>query len=160
MNTNKRHAPIAIRAAASTDLDELTGLFEAYRRFYELEPDADSARAFLADRLKRTDSVILVAEDERDHTLVGFVQLYPTFSSLRMGRALILNDLYVVERYRRAGVARKLSDAVLMFARMSGAVSVSLETQRANTKARALYESLGYHAEEDFITYSVTVSSA
>jgi ribosomal protein S18 acetylase RimI-like enzyme len=83
------------------------------------------------------------------------VQLYPVFSSLRMARALILNDLYVAEEHRRAGVARKLMEAAKAFAQISGAVSLSLETATDNAKARALYESLGYQLDAGFLNYSL-----
>ena len=148
---------IAVRAAAASDVDALAQLFEQYRAFYHCEPDAARAREFIGERLRNADSVILVAEDTRSGSLAGFTQLYPTFSSLRMGRALVLNDLYVAEAYRRSGVARRLMDAARLFAEMSGALALSLETQRDNTSARALYESLGYHAEEDFVTYSLVL---
>jgi len=147
---------IAVRAATSADVEGLVRLFEDYRAFYGCQPDEARARSFLSDRLRNTDSVILVASTRR--TLAGFTQLYPAFSSLRMGRALILNDLYVAEPFRRHGVARRLMDAARLFAEMSGALVLTLETQKANTKARALYDSLGYHAEEDFVTYSLGVS--
>lgn len=148
---------ITVRPATIADLDQLVSLFEQYRAFYKREPDVEGARAFLGERLSRTDSAILLAVDSASpaSAAVGFVQLYPTFSSLRMGRALILNDLFVAPEYRRHGAARKLMDAARLFAEMSGAVSLSLETQKNNAQARALYEQLGYEAEEEFVTYSL-----
>jgi ribosomal protein S18 acetylase RimI-like enzyme len=147
---------ISVRAATAADVDAVVQLFEAYRAFYELPPDAARAQAFVQERLERGDSAILVAVDARGD-VVGFVQLYSTFSSLRMGRALVLNDLFVHPAARRKGVARKLMEAARVFAQMSGAVAISLETQRDNAKARALYDSLGWHAEEDFVTYALTL---
>src|SRR3954468_20703497 len=93
---------ISVRAATLADLDAVAGLFEQYRAFYGLKPETDRALAFLKERLERTDSVILVAA-EASGRIVGFVQLYSTFSSLRMGRALILNDLFVDPGARRSG---------------------------------------------------------
>ena len=147
---------ISVRAADTEDLEALLPLFEAYRAFYRREPDPNAAREFLRERLARVDSVILIAVDDASNRAgVGFVQMYPTFSSLRMARALILNDLYVTESYRRRGVARQLMEAARAFAEMSGAVSLSLETAMDNTKARALYESLGYELEQGFLQYSL-----
>jgi ribosomal protein S18 acetylase RimI-like enzyme len=146
---------ISVRAAEPRDLDALVPLFEAYRAFYRREPDENAARAFLRDRLTLLDSVVLIAEVESEGVACGFVQLYPVFSSLRMARALILNDLYVAEEYRRAGVARKLMEAAKAFALISGAVSLSLETAPDNAKARALYESLGYQLDAGFLNYSL-----
>ena len=75
---------IAVRAAAPSDVDALAHLFEQYRAFYHCEPNATRAREFIAERLRNTDSAILVAEDTRSGSLAGFTQLYPIFSSLRM----------------------------------------------------------------------------
>jgi GNAT superfamily N-acetyltransferase len=127
---------ISVRAAEPRDLDALVPLFEAYRAFYHREPDENAAREFLRERLTLLDSVVLIAEVESEGAACGFVQLYPVFSSLRMARALILNDLYVAEEYRRAGVARKLMEAAKAFALISGAVSLSLELQTTRRRAR------------------------
>ena len=150
-----RDQGISVRAATSGDLDLLVPLFEGYRAFYRCAPDTAGARRFLRDRLNASDSVILIAIDDRTAAAIGFVQLYPTFSSLRMARALILNDLYVSEAHRRHGVARRLMDAARSFAEISGVVSLSLETAHDNAKARALYESLGYERDETFLSYAL-----
>ena len=105
--------------------------------------------------------MILIAVDDaakEGGAGVGFVQMYPTFSSLRMARALILNDLYVANAYRRQGVARRLMEAARAFAQVSGATSLSLETAMDNARARALYESLGYELEQGFLQYSLNMS--
>ena len=147
---------INVRAADLSDLDALVPLFEGYRAFYKRDANQSAAREFLRQRLTRVDSVILIAEDEGSGRAVGFVQLYPVFSSLQMGRALILNDLFVAEEHRRGGVARKLMEAARVFAHMSGALSLSLETAEDNAKARALYESLGYTQDRGFLHYTLS----
>jgi len=147
---------IEVRAARADDIDLLLPLFEGYRAFYERAPDAARARAFLLDRLRHTDSAILVAVDSAGNG-AGFVQLYPTFSSLQMGRALILNDLFVAPAYRGKGLGRTLMNAARAFAELSGAVSLQLETARTNDPARKLYESLGWEADEVFMQYSLDV---
>jgi ribosomal protein S18 acetylase RimI-like enzyme len=151
--------PIAVRAATLADLDALVPLFEGYRAFYGCEPSEAAAREFLRDRLTHADSVILVAVEPGGDP-VGFVQLYPTFSSLRMARALVLNDLYVAEPRRRGGAARALMHAARTFAEMSGAVSLSLETAASNANARALYESLGYRLDTEFLQYTLATARA
>jgi ribosomal protein S18 acetylase RimI-like enzyme len=149
---------IRVRAATLEDLNALVPLFEGYRAFYRCEPNERSAREFLRDRLRLSDSVILIAEDIATGSCAGFVQLYPTFSSLHMARALIVNDLYVSVARRRGGVARTLMEAARNFAEMSGAVSLALETAADNAKARALYESLGYRTDEDFMHYALVTT--
>lgn len=145
-----------VRPATPTDLETLITLFEGYRAFYERPPDAEGARDFLSRRLKNGDSAILLAVDESDMPL-GFVQLYPVFSSLRMARALILNDLFVAPEHRGRGVSRLLMNAALAFAKQAGAVSLTLETAKTNSTARALYESLGYERDDTFLIYTLDV---
>ena len=136
---------LAIRRATPADLDAVAQLFDAYRRFYDQPGDLPRARAFLAERMQAEDSVVLLAE--RDGHAVGFTQLYPMFSSVRMARMWVLNDLYVDARARRGGVARGLLDAAADFARTDGAVRIVLETTVDNAAARALYRDAGWREE-------------
>ena len=90
-------------------LDLLTPLFVKYREFYGSLPYPDSSRAFLEKRLRRKESVIYLAlADDDDKKLMGFCQLYPSFSSLSLKRVWILNDIYVAEDARRQLVADNL----------------------------------------------------
>ncbi|PJZ66683.1 GNAT family N-acetyltransferase [Leptospira wolffii] len=142
---------ISIRVASRSDLEELTELFDAYRRFYELKSDEAGAKKFLEDRLLHKDSILLVAEDSR--SLLGFLQLYPTFSSLSMKRDFILNDLYVKEAERKKGIARKLLEEAANTVRKSGGKGMGLETHPDNRHARKLYETFGFKFSDDFLHY-------
>lgn len=143
----------SIRRATSADVDALAPLFDAYRRFYEQPADLALARAFLDARLSSGESVIFVA-DAGDGP-AGFCQLYPTWCSVAAARIFVLYDLFVAEGGRRAGTGRALMLAAQAFARDAGAVRVDLSTAHANTRAQALYESLGWQRDEAFRTYSI-----
>ena len=142
-----------VRRATAADLDALAPLFDAYRCFYAQAPDLPRARDYLAERMARGESVVLLAE--RDGAAAGFTQLYPVFSSVRTARTWLLNDLFVAEGARRSGVARSLLDAAATFARDDGAAGLMLETTRDNAPARALYRSAGWH-EDDTQWYSLS----
>ena len=146
---------LAISRAGPADLDALALLFDAYRGFYGQASDVAGARDWLRSRLRVGESVVLVAK--RAGAAVGFVQLYPMFSSVRMARTWILNDLFVDAAARRGGVARALLDAAAAFAREDGAAGLSLETGRDNAAARALYRAAGWH-EDDTQWYSLSFS--
>jgi ribosomal protein S18 acetylase RimI-like enzyme len=143
-----------IRRADANDLAALASLFDAYRQFYEQTSDVAGARAFLAERLAKDESVVLLAE--RDGAAVGFVQLYPIFSSVRMGRVWTLNDLYVVPDARRGGVAHALLDAACGFARERGALGLQLETGKDNFAAQKLYRDAGWQLETN-LHFSIAV---
>ena len=144
-----------IRQATLDDLELVTPLFDAYRQFYQQSPDLPLARAFLRARLGAGESLVYLAEDQE--AALGFVQLYPLFSSTapRPGRIWLLNDLYVVPAARGRGVARRLMDRARQLAEETGAGAIELATARSNATAQALYESLGYRRDEQFLHYSL-----
>jgi GNAT superfamily N-acetyltransferase len=147
--------PDTIRQAGLGDADAVAPLFDAYRQFYQQPSDLALARAFIADRLARSESVIFLAE--RDGRPVGFVQLYPVFSSTarRPGRLWLLNDLYVAPAARGSGVGRALMQRARRLAEDSGACGLELVTARTNTIGQRLYESEGYRLDDAFLRYEL-----
>jgi GNAT superfamily N-acetyltransferase len=143
-----------VRPASIRDLDALVPLFDSYRQFYRQASDPARARAFLAERFAHLESVILLACDERGAGL-GFVQLYPLFSSVGTLRIYLLNDLYVAPAARRIGVASALLKAAAEHARALGAGRLWLQTALDNAPAQALYESLGWQRDGEFCDYGL-----
>lgn len=133
--------------AEEPDLDLVAPLFDAYRRFYDQPGDLEGSRRFIADRFAAQDSVIFLALESADSELIrglGFLQLFPSHSSVSMKRVWILNDLYVSEEARGRGVGRALMDRARDLAVASGAKGLVLETGADNETAKRLYEALGY----------------
>ncbi len=145
---------LQVRQANLDDLSQLARLFDAYRVFYGQASDHTAGENFLRDRFSKRDSHVFVAHSKSspDH-LLGFVQLYPSFTSVLMRRIYILNDLFVEPSARRAGVGLALIEAVHQFAGEQGAARVSLETAVDNLPAQSLYESLGYTPDSSFVQY-------
>jgi GNAT superfamily N-acetyltransferase len=107
---NKTRAKIKVGLAQLEQIEELAELFDRYRMFYQQPSNTEAARDFLQERLEKSDSTIFVASN--DGQIVGFTQLYPSFSSVSMKRIWILNDLFVRETDRNQGVAKLLMNAV------------------------------------------------
>lgn len=144
-----------IRQATTDDIGRLAALFDAYRQFYARPSDLAMSREFISQRLQRDESVIFLAEEEGE--TLGFVQLYPVFSSTspRPGRLWLLNDLFVTPAARGRGVGRHLMDRARRLAEETGACGLELATARTNHNAQALYESLGYRRDDDFFHYEL-----
>lgn len=136
------------------NLHDLVGLFDKYRIFYKKDSDLKGAEQFLSARIKNQESVIYIYYD--NNIAVGFTQLYPTYSSARMVKNWILNDLFVLEEYRKTGVATQLINKVIEFAKSNDANFVQLETQVDNFVAQKLYQHLGFKLQEpdkEFLLY-------
>ena len=145
-----------IRATAE-NLDELAGLFDQYRQFYQQSPAFEACRAFMAERIENNQSVIFAAQSDEGF-IIGFTQLYRSFCSVELKELIYLYDLFVVPTARRTGVARALMEAARQYASARGADRLTLETAITNRAAQALYEELGYARDEEFYSYSIATS--
>ncbi len=138
--------------ADSAQLDAVAQLFDAYRGFYEQPSNLAQSRVFIAERMAAGESAIFLAQDEHGEAL-GFVQLYPTFSSIDAHRTWLLSDLFTTPAARGRGVGRLLMNTARAFALETGAKGLVLETATDNVTAQGLYESLGYVRDTGYYTY-------
>lgn len=141
-----------VRACAREDLEAVAELFDAYRQFYGKPSDPSGSLSFLRERFESSESVLFVAEFERK--IVGFTQLYPSFSSAWMKRVYILNDLFVHPSARRLGAATKLLEGAQAFARDKGAIRLTLSTAKSNLAAQQAYRRGGWVPDEEFLVFN------
>lgn len=143
--------------ADTSQLEQLSLLFDQYRQFYDKPADPEGCRQFMGARLADGDSVVFAAAEESDR-IDGFTQLYPSFCSVEMEKLIYLYDLFVVPGSRRRGMARALLTAARGYGIETGAGRLQLETAFDNKAAQALYESLGWERDEVFYTYHLELS--
>ena len=136
------------KQATINNLEELAPLFDAYRQFYDKKSDIKAAEKFLETRIVNDESVIYLAFNE-DEKAVGFVQLYPSFSSTRMKRFWILNDLFVSPDFRGQGFSRELIESAKDLCRQTDACAMLLETSVTNDIGNSLYPSAGFELRDD-----------
>ncbi len=106
------------------------------------DPGIEHLESFIRHLLDHPDQGHqLVAE--HDETLVGFATMYFTWSTLKLKRFVIMNDLYVAVSARGHHVGEELFSAVLRYARDHDLGPVQWETAEDNRVAQALYEKMG-----------------
>jgi len=106
---------MTIRQATINDLNQLSVLFAQYRVFYEQPFEPDEANLFLKERLSKEESIVFIAIENDQYA--GFIQLYPSFSSVGMKKIWILNDLFVSADYRKKGIGQLLINHVMAYLR-------------------------------------------
>ena len=137
-----------IKKVTKADVSMVAILFDAYRVFYKQSSDLQAAFDFLEQRIDKNESTIFMAVLQGE--VVGFVQLYPIFSSVSIKPAWLLNDLYVAENARRQGVAEALLQQAKQFALETNSAYVMLQTSEDNYKAQSVYEKNGWIKLNDF----------
>jgi GNAT superfamily N-acetyltransferase len=136
-------------------LGDATFLFDKYRQFYKQNSNIEAALKFLEERVRKNESVIFLGYVDKKP--VGFMQLYPTFSSVSIQRAWLLNDLFVEESHRKLGVATALLAKAYDFGKESKAKYLMLQTGNQNFTAQRLYESKGWKRDSDLF-YGFNIS--
>jgi ribosomal protein S18 acetylase RimI-like enzyme len=99
--------------------------------------DERSTRLFLSDPNHR-----LVVAVEKD-VVVGFVSAVVYFHPDKTGPEMWINEVGVAPDYRRRGIGRQLIERALAEARDAGCVEAWVLTERHNTGAMSLYETVG-----------------
>jgi len=143
---------VTVRRGTADDLDAVGPLFDAYRQFYEQPSEPAASQRFVSERLARNESVVFVAE--RRGGVVGFIQLYPLFSSVSLGPVYLLNDLFVDPAHRRHGVGTLLLEAARKFGTEAGAHYLELSTAVDNP-AQRVYEASGWVLDREFLYYEL-----
>ena len=103
---------------------------------------------FLAERISKNDSEIFIAENP-ENEVIGFVQLYPLFSSTRMQKFWLLNDLFVDPDHRSEGIAIELINKAKELVKSTKACGMYLETEKSNVIGNNLYPKTGFKLNTD-----------
>ena len=144
-----------IREVGEHDLADLLPLLAGYCAFYGTAPPADQlaalVRALLDDPVR--EGVQLIAR-RGDGTAVGFATIFWTWSTTRAMRLAVMNDLFVSEEARGAGVGRALIEACADRARAGGAGALEWQTAPDNLTAQRLYDETGAERSE-WVTYDL-----
>ena len=141
--------------ASHTHLDQLIKVVEEYRLFCGSSTSPDETREFFSNLINSEESVIFIAINDSSGEIMGFVNLYPSYSTLALKRLWILNDLGVSIKFRSQGIAKALIEKVISFARSTGAVRIELKTDVLNNKAQNLYRDLGFESDKSHVYYRV-----
>jgi len=145
--------PCSIRPAVVADAPLLAMLFDDYRVFYGAASEPAQAEAFVRGLLGHRSTRFFLAAEPETRELLGFVHLLPSVSTIAMRPMWYVEDLYVIPRARRNGIATALMRHAEEFARDSSAERLTLATAHHNKRAQSLYKRLGYAREEHFWYY-------
>jgi GNAT superfamily N-acetyltransferase len=136
-----------VRLALPRDAEAVARLMAAFRDHIGLRDPSDAELRTGVERLLGDpDTEFLLAARADDATAAGVAQLRFRYGIWRAGGDCLLEDLFVDDAARGAGLGRALVEATLARARARGCRRVELDVNEANETAQRLYGSFGFSA--------------
>lgn len=135
-------AKLEIRVIRAEELESFLPLIEDYQRFYQVPGTARGRNRGFFGRLIAPSQFGLLLGAWRGEIPIGYACLHWTLDSVAVRETVTLNDLWVIEKERGAGVGRALIAGAADHARARGAQALVWETAPDNYQAQRLYDSL------------------
>lgn len=141
--TTNRLCSVALRPAVPGDEVILFALMKALARYERLEHAVTGTAEALGRHLFGERPVVEALLAEVDGEAIGYALFFATYSTFLTRPGLYLEDLFVLESHRRAGVGRALLTEVRRLAESRGAGRLEWSVLDWNANAIAFYESFG-----------------
>ena len=155
MSTNES---VKVRAVDPDDFKAWLPLWEGYNTFYGRTGStalADTITSSTWARFFNPMEPIFALVAEQDNELLGVAHYLFHRSTSVIGPVCYLQDLFTVPKARCQGIGKRLIEAVIVQARLTGAERLYWHTQESNDVARHLYNKIAKHV--GFIVYSLEV---
>lgn len=146
---------VKIRKLEEEDVDGISELWQEFARLREEmtehtilnEDAADYFFGYATGLLQRKDTLTLVAEDEGDGELVGYLiaqkqRKPPIYSHTRIA---YLSDAYVKDSHRKQGILGRFIAELEAWAKGEGITAIDVMLFQQNKMAHEVYERLGFH---------------
>lgn len=134
--------------ASSNDVEAVASLIAAFRSWWgKDEPTLEEIRSTVAVLLDDPNTEFLLAASGDGVPAAGVCQLRYRLSVWTGADDCWLEDLYVGDAARGAGLGRALVQAAFERARERGCRRIELDVNEENTAAIAFYERLGFTTE-------------
>ena len=135
--------------ADRTHLDRLLPLVRDYHAFEDIERSDDERRASVTPLLGDNPYGRIWLINLAGET-VGYIALCFGYSIEMGGRDAFVDEFFLVEPARGAGIGRQVLTAVRETVTGMGIVALHLEVARSNGRARRFYESSGFVARDRY----------
>ena len=145
---------VEVRPILPEELEDALPLIAGYQTFYGAQPDGERNRKFFARFIHPSEEGLLLGAWV-DGAFVGFATLYWFFSSTKATDAVLMNDLFVRQDVRGAGVGRALIASALDEARKRGAAHLEWFTAPDNAVAQRLYDSVPGAGRSTWLAYEI-----
>lgn len=129
---------INIIKASKEHIDELEYIFSQYQIFYNQEPDSKKNLQFLKNVITKEEAIFHIAYINKN--IGGFTGIYFSYSSVSAEKIAIINDLFVLPKYRKQGIGKKMMKHAIDYLSNSEISHIRWCTKDDNLEAQGLYK--------------------
>lgn len=148
---------IDILLAGIGDEPEIAPLMEAFNQVEGIVWRPEPMRAALRRVLSESElGLVLVARDRSSRAVVGYGLATYGYDLEFAGRDAFITELFVSAPIRGHGLGRRLLESLVQRLREHGVNAAHLMVRPENERARALYESHGFHASPRIMMTKLT----
>jgi GNAT superfamily N-acetyltransferase len=148
--SSKASVGLALRAATSADAALLCDFVRELAEFEGLVHECACTPEAMAEHVLGSRRCAAAIIAEIDGSPAGFALYYRTFSTFAAKPGIFLEDLYVRPDFRKRGIGHALLAAVAQIADGRSAGRLEWTALKWNSKALALYESVGAKRLEEW----------
>lgn len=144
-----------IRAAEKSDVKEIYRLLRSLAEYQRLTEEFKITPERLCEIIFDEKSVSsLVAEC--DGNVIGTALYYTTgISTFSGNKILFLEDIYIMEEYRKNGVGREFFSTLRNIAKENDCCKIEWKCQSWNLNAGNFYKGIGSKQEEGWTSFSI-----
>jgi GNAT superfamily N-acetyltransferase len=147
----KENNSVVLQKVTSKTFDDFLGLIDKLAGYEKLAPPDEEAK----NRLRRD----CLSDKPKYQAFIGkiggkyvsYVIYFFTYSSFLALPTLFLEDIFVLEEYRRHGVGQKMFDFLKETAKREGCGRIEFTVLKWNTSAQVFYEKNGAKRLEWFL---------
>jgi GNAT superfamily N-acetyltransferase len=132
-----------IRTATVEDISPILELMREFADYEKLASNLEVTGTKLREAMFDNDAFVEGLIAMNDGQAAGYAIFYPNFSTFRGQRGFFLEDLYVAEKHRSAGLGELMLRQVAQLARSKGFERIDFHVLDWNRPAIGFYEKLG-----------------
>lgn len=138
-----------IKKAELEDVSQIIALIREFAEYEKLsdfcEVTEERLSAALFGETKVAEAIIVFQEE----TPVGYAIFYPNFASFRGQRGMYLEDIYIRQEFRGAGLGEAMLKRIAKIADERGFERIDFQVLEWNAPAIKFYEKLGAARDEE-----------
>ncbi|GJM60782.1 GNAT family N-acetyltransferase [Persicobacter diffluens] len=122
--------------------NDFPALIELFQGLADFENASDKMLNTVATMEAEQDYVRGFVVETEDGTLAGYATYFITYHTW-VGKCMYMDDLFVKDSLRGAGLGRSLMEVVINVSKVEGCKSLRWQVTKGNAPAEAFYEKLG-----------------